>query len=329
VSGALGRAWARWVALTAETEPAHGLALVRIGVGGLILVDRALISAQGLVGPLLAPASAGGLGDPLGQPTPPLLYRLLPADPALALRGVEAAHALSLAAAASLALGLWTRSSAALLLVLLSQFAAALPPADRGVDLLLRNVLAILALSGAGRAWALDARAGGPPTAPAWPRRLLLLQLGLVDLGAAAAKVASPWTPAGGWSALSFAARDPAYARLPAALVLELHPLTQMMTISTLIWEWCALLWLAALWARASRTAPGRLRALSNRLGLVGAYLWIGAVFHLGTHLLLRIGVFPFVMLALYAAAAPPELWARLAGRLRGVTARGLARLRR
>jgi hypothetical protein len=317
MSGALGRAWARWVALTAAQEPAHGLAVVRIGVGGLIFIDRARLSVDGLVGPLLAPAGAGGLGDPLGQPTPPVLYRLLPVDPAAALAVVEGAHALSLAAAASLSLGLWTRSSAALLLVLLSQFAGALPPADRGVDLLLRNVLAILALSGAGRAWALDARRAGPQLTPAWPRRLLLLQLGLVYLGAAAAKVASPWTPAGGGAALSFAARDPAYARLPAALVLDLHPLAQMMTISTLIWEWGALLWLAALGARATRTAPGRLRALSNRLGMVGLYLWIGAVFHLGTHLLLRIDVFPFVMLALYAAAAPPEAWARGAAALR------------
>ena len=36
----------------------------------------------------------------------------------------------------------------------------------------------------------------------------------------------APWTPLGGWSALSLAAQDPAYARLPPAWVVAAAPLT-------------------------------------------------------------------------------------------------------
>jgi hypothetical protein len=52
-------------------------------------------------------------------------------------------------------------------------------------------------------------------------------------------------------------------------------------------------------------------RAAFNRVGFVHLYLVLGAVFHVGTHLTMRLGIFPFAVLALYPAALHPDEWSR------------------
>src|SRR5262249_50716548 len=106
--------------------------------------------------------------------------------------------------------------------VLLSAaFATLLPPADRGIDLLLRNVVLVLALSPSARMWSIPARIrtgrwrGDDRPAPAWARRLLALQVIVVYTTAGFAKVSLAWTPLGHWDALWYVLHDPAYARAP------------------------------------------------------------------------------------------------------------------
>jgi hypothetical protein len=79
---------------------------------------------------------------------------------------------------------------------------------------------------------------------------------------------------------------------------------------------------LLAYWYRNTPDRPGRLRAWFNRVNFLHVYLLVGAIFHLGTHLSLQLGIFPFAVLALYPAAFRPDEWGRWGGALRARLAR-------
>lgn len=304
--GALWAAWRGWVD---RRESPASLAVVRVLVG-IVVVGGLLEEARlGIAAPLRTAAAAGGLlAGPLLPEGAPGLGAVGPGALAWAFWGAQ------LTCGAGLLLGLAPRTSALCWVLLSAALGRALPQADRGVDMLLRNVILVLAASGAGGALALGR--GGPVAVPAWPRMLLRMQLILVYAAAGWSKLASPWTPLGGWSALSLAAQDPAFSRLPAPLVVAAAPLTQAATALSWLWEWSAPTLALALYFRDTRCRPGRLRAAFNRLNVLWLSLGLGAAFHLGTHLSLRIGELPFVMIALYAAFVPPEAWPASLSRL-------------
>jgi hypothetical protein len=152
---------------------------------------------------------------------------------------------------------------------------------------------------------------------PAWPRQLLILQLFILYFTAGMHKVALSWTPMGDWSALYIAMRDPAFARFGPEILDPIYRLTQLGTAASWTWEWLAPLFLYAIHCRDTRTRPGRLRAWLNRVGFVWLYLGMGIIFHLGTHFTLRLGIFPFAVLALYPAAAHPDELGRVFAWLR------------
>jgi len=312
-----------WHGLWTRTEHPGALAGVRVLLAAVILVDLLLAGHLDLVVGLWGDADAGGMLDVVGRKRVPESYQWLPPSPGTAwtLWGV------AVGSAAALLVGLGTRIAAVVLCLSLAQMALVLPAADRGIDMLLRNALLVLACSHAGATASLWARirtgrflgvVGG--AAPAWPRYLLIVQLVLLYWGAGSAKVSSTWTPLGDYAALYVAMRDPHFARLSAETVAGLYPLTQVLTATTWLWEWSAPLLLLAYHYRDTRTKPGRMRALFNRMGFVQRYLALGVVFHVGTHLTMRLGIFPFAVLALYPAALHPDEWAR-GGRalLRGV----------
>ena len=56
-----------------------------------------------------------------------------------------------------------------------------------------------------------------------------------------------------------------------------------------------------------TRGREGRLRRWSNRLHLRFVYVALGASFHLGIAFTLRLGIFPFGVLALYPAFFHPD----------------------
>ena len=298
-----------WVDLWDRREDPRVLATVRILLASVVLCDWLRILSLDLVVPLMAPLTAGGMGAPMARTTPPWLYTVLPAEPQTAWLLFGAAVVLTV----MLGVGLATRAAAVGLVLLWAQLAQCLPAADRGIDMLIRNVIFLLAFSGSHRTWSLDARLrtgswrGDGQRVPAWPRYLLVVQLVILYFTAGVQKVASSWTPFGDWSALYIAMRDPAFARGPQPWLDALYPLTQALTASTWLWEWAAPLLLLALYFQDSRTRSGRLRALLNRLRFREGYLLIGAIFHIGTALTLELGIFPWAVLSLYPACFHPD----------------------
>jgi len=310
--------WPWWVEIWDRREHPRSLGMVRILVALVVLWDLATTWSMGLVVPLFGADGVGGIGDPLGRDVIPEIYRWLPAEASTAWIVFGAAGL----GALGLLLGCFTRTSAALLLLAWAQLALILPPSDRGIDNLLRNAVLLLALSGAGQWMGVDGwRRHGCASAPgariaSWPRFLLIVQIFILYFTAGMHKVALSWTPMGGWSALYIAMRDPAFARFGPEILDPLYRLTQAATALSWTWEWLAPLFLYAIHCRDTRHRPGRLRGWLNRVGFVWLYLGMGLIFHLGTHVTLRLGIFPFAVLALYPAVAHPDELAAVLGRL-------------
>ncbi len=308
------RLWTAWVRIWSAREAPSVLAIVRILVAAVVLFDLLSLVHLDLISALFAPLEDGGLGNPLGRKNVPLLYQWFAPDASTAVTVVW----LGIVAAAMLLLGAATPVAAITVVVVTSQLAAVLPPADRGIDMLLRNVLVILALSGCGKTWSIDARvrtgawAGTGQTVPSWPRLLLVCQMFLVYGTAGVQKVGLTWLPMGDWSALYIVLRDPAFAVLSKATLDRFYVLTQLGTAMTWAWEWATPLAALAWWYRATRTRGGWLRAWMNSHGFWCKWVVVGAAFHLGTILTMRLGIFPFAMLAIYPCFFHPHTWATL-----------------
>ncbi|MDG1480188.1 MAG: HTTM domain-containing protein [Myxococcota bacterium] len=285
------------------------VALVRILLSAVVLYDWIRIYWLKLVVPLFAPLAGGGMGTPMSHKTVPWLYATFTTGADAAWMGFGLVVALTV----MLGLGLFTRLSALALVLVWTQLALGLPASDRGIDMLIRNVVLLLAFSSAGRVWSIDAWIrtgswrGDGQRIPAWPRYLVVIQLVILYFTAGIQKVSSSWTPFGGWSALYIAMRDPAFAMGTLPSLDGLYPATQFFTASTWCWEWSAPLLLLALYYRDTRNRAGRLRALMNRLSFRTIYLIIGASFHIGTSLTLQLGIFPWAILSLYPACFHPD----------------------
>lgn len=311
--------WGAWVALWSRTERPTTLAVLRVLLTLTVLADQLAVLQLGLVETLWAPAEVGGIGDPMGAVPPPILYRLFDATTTTAW----IAFGLWVASTLSFCVGLFTRASGLLMVLIYAQLANVLPGADRGIDMLLRNALLLLALGASGDTLSVDARRktgswlGNGALAPAWTRYLLILQLVVVYFTAGMQKVGIAWLPVGHFSALYIVLQDPALARTAGMNLEPWFWMTQIATASTVAWEWSAPLLGLAIYYRDTRTRAGRLRALFNRLDFRALWLLVGVLFHIGIHLTMRIGIFPFAMMALYVAAWHPDELGRAWRRLR------------
>jgi hypothetical protein len=316
------RAWAAWVALWRGDEHPRSLALVRLGLGSCVLFDFLEIARLGLVTALFAPVSAGGLSDALTRADVPLFYRFAPGT-AAAGAGL---HALLVVAAACFTLGWCTRTSAAILVLAWAQFADILPAADRGIDTLCRDVLLLFAVAGGGRWASLDAWwstgsiwGDGAPV-PAWPRRLLMLQIVAMYFLAGIQKVGLHWWPMGNFAALFLVLQDPAIARHDFGWLARtpFFQLTQLGTIVTLRFQDSYPVVLLLRWWRATPERGGWGRRLVARAPWL-EYVWIalGAWFHLLLAFTTELGIFPWAMLALYPAWLHPDEWASVGRWLR------------
>ena len=135
---------------------------------------------------------------------------------------------------------------------------------------------------------------------------------------AGAVKTQAPWTPSGGFSALYFILRDPHFARFDGAWLASFYPLTQVATATTMMFEWGAPLSLLATYFHATRDRPGRIRALSNRLRLRFAWIGVGFAFHVGLAVTMRLGIFPWAMLAFFPGFFRPAELERAIAKLSG-----------
>jgi hypothetical protein len=317
---AFGRAkrWAaRWVAFWDEREPPTCLAAIRIALGLIVVFDLVTLAAHGAISWLWAPIEAGGV-SPWSAADAPLFYRLFPPTAGSA----TLLWAGLLLSAIGVGAGCFTRASALAHVWFSAQAALINPGADRAIDRLIRMVLLILVLSPCAAIWSLDAKRatgrfrGDPSPAPAWPRYLIFGQLVLTYFGAGLAKGGTHWYPWGGYNALYLTLHDPILSRVhPGWLDSRLaHFMTQLGTAVTHLWELGApLLLLAAFYRReAERAGPGGaggfgLRTMFLRVPVRGIYVAVGVVFHLTLAFTLRLGIFPFAMLACFPAFFRPS----------------------
>lgn len=287
------RAWAAWVALWDRRESPAGLALVRILLGACVVADLVHTWALGLVTPLYSTAGYGvasaGWSRVLGDDPGPALFAIV------------------LGCAIAMTLGAATRIACIGLALAGAQLAYIAPDADRGIDMAVRIVALILALSHSHAWWSVDAlvarRLGRPrPTEiPAWPRYLVLLQLLWIYFSGGINKSAAEWGPHGGFRALENIVTDPNVARLPAGWIAPITPLARVATAATMLFELGAPLYLVAyaLVARGARFV--RAAQWTRRVWIV-----LGVCFHVGIAITLRLGMFPFGMLALYPVLLRP-----------------------
>ena len=299
-----------WVAFWDRREPPTVLALVRILVGVTLVADLATAGALGVVEAVWAPPPEGLGYGALGR-TPPFLVGWLGASTGSAWT----LWTITIVCAALFTLGAAMRVSGALLVLLSAQLAHLAPDSDRGIDILLRIVVAVLVLSGASARWSVDAwvrrRLGRPPPelVPAWPRYLLFAQLVWMYFSAGLQKSDPAWGPYGGFSALAMILSDPHFARFEAGWIASVYPLLQGATLATMAFELGAPVFLLAC-LFASR--PDRLGRLAR--GVRWTWLLVGLGFHVGIALTMRLGIFPFGVLAVWPVFLSEAEWRHLGG---------------
>ncbi|MEM9071092.1 MAG: HTTM domain-containing protein [Myxococcota bacterium] len=320
--------WTRLVNILDEREAPTSLAMIRIAVAIVLLADWFTALRLGLVPTIWGPSTAGGLGAADTWADPPLFQVLFGAS----TTATWTVFAIAVAATITLGIGLMTRTSALVVALASAQLAMAMGQSDRGIDIALRIVLMLLACSGAGARWSLDARLRHGTftpelTVPAWPRYLIILQLLWMYFGAGLHKTQSAWWPQGDLSALYIILRDPHFATADFASLDALYTATQLGTFATMLFELGAPLMGLSLWYRRTRERPGRLRRWFNRLRVGEIWLALGIAFHIGLMFTLRLGIFPYGMLAFYPAFFPPSELDRGLERVRGLIERVRLRL--
>jgi hypothetical protein len=295
------------------------LGLIRILVGLTLLYDFVHIWHLDLVEPLFAPNTQGGISNVMDRPGLPLIFKIFPASVATATW----MHGLICLSAFFFTIGLFTRSSGVVLLMLYAQSALIVPLGDRGIDMMMRNVVFLLIFSSCGAWGSVDAKRqtgrwlGSGADVPAWPRHLLILQVIVMYFAAGVQKVGMDWMPMGGFAGLYVILQDPAVARADYAWLADWYPITQLATALTMLFEWLSPLVLLTYHFRATPERTGRMRRF---YGKWKPHLWwiaLGVMLHLGIAMTLALGIFPYAMLALYPAFLHPDELLSAFGRAR------------
>lgn len=263
--------WSRWVAFSSREHDARPLALVRILVCSVLVVDLLQVARLGLVTELWRDFEHGGIG------VTPASGLWLDAWPTW---GGPIAFGLIVLALVAAALGVGTRPAILVAIVLYAQLGHIFPPADRAIDRILRTTLLVLLFSGAHRRFALG---GGPSvmTIPAWPADLLRWLLVLVYLSAGLHKLncTPDWLGSGDPPVLMRILANPLAGRIDPQVAASLIPLWRLGGLFTIVLELSSPLIL-------TRFAPWW--ALAG-LGL-----------HLGIAATMNLGMFSWGMMALY-----------------------------
>jgi hypothetical protein len=297
-------AW--WVALWDRREAPTSLALTRIFVGTVVLLDLLCAKWAGAVPELWTPPPLGMAGGFGGEW--PLTAQWLGATPdtALLLWRVAAASAVLFL------FGALHRPAGLVLTFALAELGHAQPDND-GFDRLMRLAVPILTLAQANACFSADAwvrrRLGkaSPALVPAWPRYLLAMQLAWMYFSAAHNRDDPAWWPLGGFAAIGQVLADPHFARFPAGSLAFLYPLTQLATGATMLFELSAPLMLLNRDLYGNHARGGRLTEFVRKYHVRFAWLALGALLHLGIVLTMQLGMFPFGMLALYPAFLHPD----------------------
>jgi uncharacterized membrane protein YphA (DoxX/SURF4 family) len=292
------RALRAWVALWDRREPATAQALVRIFVGMCLVFDLVQMGALGLVDAVWAPPPDGmGYGANAGLWSVRWFGR--------SAGTAELLYAAALISGVLFMIGLATRVSALVFVLVYAQLGYYNVDADRGIDTVFRTIVLIMAFSHGHARWSVDAwvrrrflKRPYPDEVPAWPRYLLFLQLLWIYFSGGHNKTGREWGLAGGFTALANVLSDPHFSRFTDGWVTVVHPLTRLATAATMAFELGAPLMIVLTWLHATRARRHRVwRSISQ---LRWAWIAIGASFHLGIAVFMQLGVFPWGMLALY-----------------------------
>jgi hypothetical protein len=295
--------WTTFVGWIAHREPATPIALVRI-LAGLVALGMLLnLHASSVGAAIWLPEAHGGMQNApltnwiwrwLGPPEPALLWPLF-------WSGV--------AGAVLVLVGLGSRLGALVLLQVLMALQVLSPSSRGGFDSLLNNTLWLLVLAPSESTLSLWCRLRSGrwvSTVPrlAWVRYAMVYQLTLMYWTTGVQKVGTDWWPWGDFHAVYYVLLQPPWARWDdGSWAGWISPLTQIGTIGTMVLELTWFMVPLALFYRATRTRPGRLRALSNRLSLRTLYIAGGAAMHVGIWAFMNIGTFSLAAVALYPCA--------------------------
>lgn len=305
----------RWPARAAAAlrveEPAHALALTRIGVGITILGMLGAMLWTDSVTPVWLDPADGGLRDlaprqwlarALGAPTPAAVYGLM---------GAAAAGGLGLS------LGLGGRLSAFVALQSLLALFSLHPRTGGGHDRLISNALWLLVLAPSDqslslRSWLRSRSWVNPAPVAGWVRWLVIGQLVLMYAGTGLQKVGAEWFPWGDYAAVQRALLSQSWARWDlTAAVAAVAPLIQAATALSWLWEVGFGALPLLMWWRATRTRPGRLRAVANRLDLRAWMAAFGLALHTGLLVTMELGPFSLISMSLYPCLWSGEEWGR------------------
>ncbi len=303
------RLWRSWVALWARRESAESLALLRVLLGccvlAMVVTDAPMIDA------IWVDQSDGGMRD-VGQGRG--LVAALGGHTRSVIGGLLAGVG---ASALTLTLGVFPRLSALVCLQLLLALASSGQPGGSQQHLV-TNILWLLVFARSDATLSLTARLRTGQWCPrvlipAWPRYLAILQLVIVYQSAGLQKVSSHWLPGGDLSALYLILQQVSWYRHDlGGLWAALFPLTRAATLGVWCLEVGSPVLLLLLFYRDTRTRPGWLRALCNRLRLRDAFIAAGVSMHLGILLLMAVGTFSALSLSLYACVLHPDEWRAL-----------------
>jgi hypothetical protein len=270
----------RWEAFWfAPTDPAS-LAVVRIAVGAVVTLWTlslapdlgALLARSGVVGGAV-PAESWWAWSVLGWDGSDLTLAVL----YLAL----------LAASLALVAGWHARIAAAVVFVALTSIVRANPYAFNSGDTLLRLLALFLVVAPSGAAFGLDARRRtARATIPAWPLRLIQIQVSVMYLAAVWGKLHGAASRDG--SATWYATRLPDLTRFPAPDVLgHSAGVAHAATYGTMLAE---VLVAVLIWNRRTRWVA----------------LLVGVALHGSIELSIRVGFFTLAVFAAYASFLDP-----------------------
>ena len=279
------RADAFWFA---PTDPAT-LALVRMAFGALVTLWALSLAPD--LGAFFSPAGVVGDAATAHRSGEWSLLWLERSDTAVA-----AVYLTLLAASVALLVGWHTRLSAAIVFVAITSLTRANPFVLNSGDTLIRILAFYLMLAPSGMEFSLDRRRARrqrratATTHPAWPLRLIQIQVSAMYVAAVWSKLQGPSWRDG--SAVSYATRLPDLVRFPASGLLERSPLiAHAATYGTLLVESS----LAVLiWHRRTRVPA----------------LAAGVLLHLGIDASIRVGFFSLAVFTAYLSFANP-VWVR------------------
>ncbi len=303
------RLWAWTLSLVDRREHGLALALFRVGLGLCVLNILLPMLGTGVQDFVYVDIHHGGYREL----TPNWLMNLLGGP---SPEGVARLCWLLVAGGVLMTLGLGGRLTHLITGQLLLAMFSLNPGAGGGHDRLLTNAVWLLVLGDGTATLSLDCRLRTGRWTSArevacWPRYLATLQVVVVYTATGLQKLGVDWWPWGDFAAVYKALLMPNWRRFDMSWVGHVYPLTQLLTVGTLVFEIGAPVLLLAAWYRDTRTRPGRLRALLNRLDPRWMWALGGIGLHMGIHLFMNVGPFSWVTMSYYICWWSADEWAR------------------